>query len=216
MKIKILLIVMLFSSALFAQQSEKYELTGGMGLAFEHTPAVVDYLNFNFAQSNQLSTAFNSSIEGWLEWNFRYNEKVKLGVEYYYNYFSYSNVNTIGFVYEFGKTIHALNVLAYYVITGRGYEFKLGGGLGPRYGLVKEKIYQTENYDATGFGLTLRGQALTALGGNFYANIGADARYDLIGVASNANKKLINDATGLEVNLSSLAFTVRIGVSYFF
>ncbi len=217
MKTKIYFTIMFFVAAnLFAQSNEQYELTGGMGIAFESAPSVIDYLNYNFAQSDQLSYAFNSAVEGFAEFDFRYSENIKLGVEYCYNYFSYSNVNTIGFVYEFDKTIHGLTALGYYIKEGPGYEFKLGGGLGFRYGIVEEKIYQSETYTATGFGMLARAQALTSLGGNVYANIGLDARYDIIGVLNNSDGNLYNDATGLEVDLSSLAFSVRIGVTYMF
>ncbi len=202
--------------SLYPQRPGNYELTGGMGIAFENAPSVIDYLNFNFAQGDQLSYSFNSAIEGWAEYDFRYSESVKLGAEYCYNYFAYSNVNSIGFVYEFGKTVHSVSALAYYVREGYGYEFKFGGGFGFRYATVQEKVYQTENFTATGFGMILRAQALTALGKNVYANLGVDARYDLIGAAHNSKRDLINDATGLEVNLSSLAFVVRIGVTYAF
>jgi hypothetical protein len=211
-----LLVFFLLGANLFAQQTEEREITGGMGISFESAPSVIDYLNYNFAQSDQLSYAFNSAIEGWVEYAFRYSDNIKLGAEYCYNYFAYSNVNTIGFIYEFDKTVHAITALGYYVKEGDGYEFKLGGGIGFRYATVVEKIYQTEDYSATGFGMLARAQGLTSLGGNFYANLGIDARYDLIGVASNSDGNLINDATGLEVDLSSLAFSIRIGVSYLF
>ncbi len=217
MKTKLILLVILcVTSIARPQRNRQRELTGGMGIAFEHTPSVIEYLNYNFAQSNQLSNAFNSSIEGWLEYAFRYGENLKVGIEYSYNYFAYTNVNNIGFVYEFDKTVHSLTPLLYYVYDGNGFEFKLGGGIGYRYALVQEKIYQISTYTAKGFGLLLRAQGLTSLGYGFYANIGADLRYDYIGTASNSGGKLINDATELEVNLQNFIVGVRIGVSYLF
>jgi len=67
---------------LFAQRNLENEVTGGMGLSFEYAPSVIDYLNFNFAQSKQLSNSFNSAIEGWAEYDYRYSESIKFGCEY--------------------------------------------------------------------------------------------------------------------------------------
>jgi hypothetical protein len=101
-------------------------------------------------------------------------------------------------------------VLGYYTIQGAGYKFKFGGGAGYRVISIDEKLpLETKNYTATGFGLLLKAQAHTLLGGNFYALIEGDARYDIIGEAENGNQ-VMGDGT----DFNTLAFGLKLGVSY--
>ena len=72
------------------------------------------------------------------------------------------------------------------------------------------------NYSNTGFGFILRAEGNTLLGGNFYANIGADLKYDINGSPKSGSSNLYNNISRENVNLNSLAVGLRLGVSYIF
>ncbi|MCH7771688.1 MAG: hypothetical protein IIA49_11850 [Bacteroidetes bacterium] len=73
------------------------------------------------------------------------------------------------------------------------------------------------NYSSVGFGTILRIEGNTLLGGNVYANIGADIRYDVNGEPENAlGKKLVYRSQNENeiVNFNTLSIGVRLGITY--
>jgi hypothetical protein len=107
----------------------------------------------------------------------------------------------------------------YYVIAGAGYNFKLGGGVGLRFVNADQRIRGiniSETYTSTGFGFILKAQGNTLLGGNLYANIGAQLRYDINGEPENEAGPLYNGAVSENVNFYSLSAGVSLGVTYIF
>ena len=70
------------------------------------------------------------------------------------------------------------------------------------------------NYSSVGFGTILRIEGNTLLGGNIYANIGADIRYDVNGEPENAQgKNLVNIIQNENVNFNTLSIGVRRGIT---
>lgn len=193
------------------------DITGGMGIAFVNNSSLKDYINSSFPSEKELGT-FNSSFDLSLEADYTISENFEMGIEYVYNIFSYTTSTFGGLgVYDISYKHHKPSVLAYYVLPGAGYKFKLGGGIGYRMVDLDEKIFQPVNYTASGFGFLLRAQGLTTLGGNFYANLGGTFRYDLPGELSASNS--IDSGYSMEnfgVNINSIVFSVNIGVTYSF
>jgi hypothetical protein len=210
-------IFFLFISVSFGQKKSfnNFEVTAGMGIQMAYTPVLTNYVNNNYGYNAPLNT-FNNGVEIWIEVNTDYSKDFQLGIEFAYNYFSYTNVLGSGLVYELDKTIYMPTLLGYYLIKGNGYEFKFGVGLGYRYAGVVEKTYSSANYSAGGFGSLVRAQALTALGNNFYVNLSGDLRYDIIGTPKNGNNKIYDDILQQNVNLNSFSAVVRIGITYIF
>jgi hypothetical protein len=110
------------------------------------------------------------------------------------------------------------SVMAYYVLLGTGFNFKFGGGAGPRFVSVTEsKKWQgtEDSYSSTGFGGLLRVEGNTALAENVYANIGLDLRYDVNGEPENSNgNTLVNNVKGENVNFDTFSLGVKLGISY--
>jgi hypothetical protein len=112
-----------------------------------------------------------------------------------------------------------ISVLGYYVLGGNGFNFKFGSGIGPRIVNVEESLPglgTTKEYSTTGVGIILRCEGNTLLGGNFYANLGADLRYDLNGEPDNDGEKLNNSVYGENVNFDTFSLGVKLGISYLF
>ena len=109
------------------------------------------------------------------------------------------------------------SLMGYYVLSGDGYNFKFGGGAGVRFVSVEEtrniSVAKT-NYSSVGFGTILRIEGNTLLGGNVYANIGADMRYDVNGEPENNGEPLYNISQKENVNFNTLSIGVRLGITY--
>ncbi len=111
------------------------------------------------------------------------------------------------------------SLLAFYVISGQGYNFKFGGGGGARFISVDETLpasARSDNYTSTGFGAIIRAEGNTLLSGNVYANVIADLRYDINGEPSGNLGNLRNNVLNENVNFNSLSVGIKLGVSYFF
>jgi hypothetical protein len=211
------LIIFLFVTITFGQKKSfnNFEVTSGMGIQMAYTPVLTNYVNNNYGYNSPLKT-FNNGVETWIEVNTDYSKDFQLGIEFAYNYFSYTNVLGSGLVYELDKTIYMPTLLGYYIIEGEGYEFKFGVGLGYRYAEIAEKTYTSDSYSAGGFGSLMRSQALTALGNNLYVNLSGDLRYDIIGTPKNGDNKIYDNVLQQNVTLNSFSVVVRVGITYIF
>ena len=211
---KIIIILTLFIFLSISSMQAQVDVVGGMGISFVASPSLNDYLNYNISSSEELGT-FNTTAEFYGEVDYTISPKFQIGFEYVYALYGYST-SLIGLNYELNYGHHKPSLLGYYVISGEGYKFKFGGGIGMRMIDLSEKKIITEEYSSTGFGVLARIQGHTALGGNFYANIGSTMRYDAPGEPANGDIKLHDTLTKEDVNINSFSVSVNIGLSYFF
>lgn len=203
MKKIILLFYLFINSFLYSQ----FDLSAGMGLNFFSSPEMKDYVNSSFETSEEIST-FNTSADFFAELDYNLSNSYQLGVEYTYNIYSF-NSNYLNGRYDLALNQHKPSIVGYYVYAGQGYKFKFGGGIGLRIAQVKEELYGTiSDYSATGFGLLLKAQGDTKLGGDFYALIAGEVRYDLPGEI-----ETLSDAT---FNVNSFGIALKLGTVYYF
>ena len=210
-----LYILFFITSGLYAQ----FDFSAGMGIGFVNNSSVEDYINVNFAKNGNNLKSFNSAIDVYFEGDYHLTNKLNLGLEYDIIFFSYTDIQNSAGNYELSYTHNKPSFIAYYVIQGEGYNFKFGGGGGPRIISLDEKlpfIKNKANYSSTGLGFLLKAQGNTLLGGRFYANIAADMRYDIIGEPEAGGKKLFNNSLKENVNINSLTFGLKLGVTYSF
>lgn len=208
MKKIIFTLVLLFSSEMYSQ----IDISGGMGISFFHSASMTDYLEVNFS-GGEKQNSFNSSAEFFLEGDININPHVQLGLEYAFSIYSYNKI--LGITnYDISMSFHKPSILGYYVFPGKGYKFKLGGGIGYRYVDVTERIGYDEEYSSGGVGFLLRGQGLTTLRDNLFILISVDARYDINGEPSNGNRKIRNPIDDSNVNLNLISFAFKIGMTY--
>jgi hypothetical protein len=214
-KIIIILFVICISSSIFPQIS----LRGGMGINFISTPSLRDYLNVSqFAPPDNQVASFNTAINFSGEVDFRAANNYEVGFEFAYLYNSFT-FSPDGGRYELSYSILMPTIVNYYVIDGQGYNFKFGGGLGLRFSSLSELQQFTStsnNYSSVGFGILLRAMGNTALGGNVYANITGDLRYDLNGTPKNNGNPVVNRPLDTNVNLNSLSLGLSLGITYIF
>lgn len=192
----------------------QWDFSASMGLDFKYASSYRDYINANFPSANKLKS-FNSSVNFSGEVGYRTSQFFQLGFEYSLVIDSYSTLIGAGGVYDISYFLHRPSLIGYYVLAGDGYKFKFGGGLGLRFVSLKEEIFTETKYNATGFGLLLKSEANTMLGGNLFVLLGLDVRYDLPGdLSSGENKKITNFANSENVNLNTISIGIKVGITY--
>ncbi|MEW6701703.1 MAG: hypothetical protein AB1298_03200, partial [Bacteroidota bacterium] len=194
--------------------SAQWDLSLSMGFDFKSSPSFRDYINMSFASSGNQIASFKSAISFSGEADYKIAESFALGLEYNLSLDSYNTPFGIGGIYEISYNMHRPSILAYYIIPGEGYQFKLGGGAGPRFISLSERIIDTENYNSSGVGFVLKAEGNTMFSKDFYALIGLNFRYDLSGEFSNPNTSLINKTINEKMNLNSISFGIYLGVTF--
>lgn len=211
---KLVLIFFIITAPTFAQ----FELSASMGIHFINSPSLYDYLNQNYASPGETIEGFNSAINFSGEAGYNLSSSFQSAIDIGYNIYSYTSSGSLGqYDLTYGNLL--LSLLGYYVLTGEGYNFKFGGGGGVRFLSADESLPGTgitKTFSSTGFGLLLRAEGNTLLGGNIYAKIGAQVSYDFNGEPENNGNPIPNNASNENVNFNSLSIGVSLGVSYIF
>jgi len=209
MKLLLFFFVSVFSFLSFAQKEN--EIRASMGIDFISNPDLKDYLERNYSD---VLADFSSAVNFSASYGRMMGDAGQLEMEIGYLLNSY-NENSLGGNYNLSYSEIMPSLLYNYVISGKGYNFKFGGGAGVRILSITEKLPADPNeynYSSFGFGFILRGTGNTALSQDVYAHIGADVRYDVIGAA---DKSESGNKIG-DVKFNSLSFGVRLGISYQF
>jgi hypothetical protein len=211
-KIVLLFVLVLLNVNIFAQ----IEIKASMGINFLSIPSLQDYINQNFSPNSQLAT-FNSAVIFAGEIGTFINKDFEVSLEVPFQIYSYTENIGLG-QYELAYNLIPPSVLAYYVISGSGYNFKFGAGAGPRFvNVTEKKKWQGSevSFSSIGFGGILRIEGNTVLSDKVYANIGLDLRYDLNGEPENGSgNKLTNIVQNEVVNINTFSMGLRLGISY--
>lgn len=194
------------------------ELKATMGINFINLPSVQDYINFTYPSEVDQLSSFNTAAIFTGEIGYFFSNSFEVSIEIPYQIYSYTtNIPGSG-QYDLYYDELLPSLMAYYVLAGTGYNFKFGGGVGPRFVFVtEEKKWQgtSEEFTSTGFGGVLRIEGNTSIAENVYANIGGDLRYDINGEPQNSNGGKLNYSANKEtVNFNSFSMGVKLGISY--
>lgn len=196
----------------------QWEVRGSMGLDIGSMPDLKDYLNANYFTGNDRLSEFTPAVEAGFEIGYQLEEHFQLACElsYEYNSFSSSIISSKSFSYNLLQP----SLLSYYTINGKGFQFKFGGGLGPRFVFASETSPYTISilkYRSTGYGLVAKVDGITSLGGNYFAYLGFDLRFNQNGnLSTNDGKEKINNITNAALSLNSLSLGIKIGVAVTF
>lgn len=210
--------LVLITAICFTQSQAQYSLRASMGIDFTNTPSLNDYINQSGLTGGNVIKDFNTAVNFSGEFGYSITNDFQVGFELGYLINSFNFSTDLG-KFELDYNILSPNLLAYYILDGIGYNFKFGGGFGLRFVNVDLSFPGTNvitNYSNTGYGFLLRADGNTLLGGNFYANIGADLKYDINGVPKSNGQTLYNNISREDVDLNSLSFAIRLGISFIF
>jgi hypothetical protein len=211
MKRIIAIIIFIFSANSLSAQ---WDLSFSMGLDFKSSPSFRDYVNTSFALGNNLIPSFKSAISFSGEADYKLSNTFAIGLQYDLLIDSYTATNSPGAFYEISYNMQRPTLLAFYIVSGSGYQFKFGGGVGPRFVSLSERIITSTEYSVNGYGFVLKAEGNTLLSKNFYALIGTNIRYDVTGDVANNKNTLVNRSTGETLNLNSISFGIYLGVTF--
>ena len=212
-KIVITLFVIFISVFSFSQTEN--EVRASMGIDFVSIPSLKEYID---QLPYEELTDFNAAVNFSGSYGRMISDSYQLQAELGYLLYSFTSSGTDG-QYDLTYSLIMPSILNYYVLTGKGYNFKFGGGIGIRYLNVEESLPGTgtsEKYSSTGYGFILRAEGNTAIAENVFAHIAADVRYDVNGEPENNGQNLYNVVYKENVNFNSLSFGIRLGISYQF
>lgn len=212
-KIVIALFIIFISVFSFAQTEN--EVRASMGIDFVSIPSLKEYID---QLPYEELTDFNAAVNFSGSYGRMLSESYQLQAELGYLLYSFNSSGTDG-QYDLTYSLVMPSILNYYVLTGKGYNFKFGGGVGVRFLSVDESLPGTvdsENYSSVGYGFILRAEGNTAIAENVFAHIAADVRYDVNGEPENNGANLYNVVYKENVNFNSLSFGIRLGISYQF
>lgn len=219
MNIKNILFTLTVLSCQISISAQQNQLRVSMGIDFINSPSLIDYINqSNFSSDGSQLPSFNTAVNFSGEYGKLLNENFQLSIELAYLLYSY-NASNINGRYDISYDLIMPSLMAFYVVSGKGYDFKFGGGAGIRFLSVDETLpasARSDNYTSTGFGAIIRAEGNTLLGGNVYANIITDIRYDINGEPKGNTGNLRNNVLNENVNFNSLSVGIKLGVSYFF
>ncbi len=213
MKKVILILLIVFTSRMYGQ----IEVSAGMGFNVINSPIFTEYVNTNFAPPGNRIADFNGAVEFYGELGYNLNDKLGFAIDYSNVIYSFNTASYVG-NYDISYLHIKPSLLAYYLVGGEGYQFKFGGGIGPRFVSLDEKmpnLQHSSNYKSTGFGFVLRASGNTLLSEDMYANIAVDFRYDISGNPE-GEKKLYDSINKTEVTLNGVTFAVKLGITYLF
>ncbi len=211
---KLILLLLIFPLVTFAQ----VDLSAGMGINLTSHSSLKDYVNINFSSPGNEVKSFETEAEFFAEADYSISNQFDVGLEYALSIYSYTNFIFLS-TYDLSFVSHKPSILGYYVIKGKGYKFKFGGGIGIRYNQLSEQLPTStiqKDYSTLGFGLLAKAVGITALGKNIFAFIGTDARLDFPGEPESSGKKIFNGALNENLNLNSVSIGLKLGITYSF
>lgn len=207
----------LFLLSFHGSAAAQVDISGGMGIDFISSD-VSEYINDYHAPYSQKIDMFATGVNFYLEGGIPVSKDYMVALEYAYAIFSKNTNNELG-QYQYASYMHKPTLLAYYVIKGKGYKFKLGGGAGVRYLLVDETypgFLQPTRFSSTGVGLMLKADANTALAERLYAEISLKLDYDMPGDLKVRDNAVVYPKTIESVSTNSFSGGLRLGLTYEF
>ena len=199
------------------ERANTFSIYGGMGISLAADPHLVDYIN-TLADPSQQAGEFATDIEFFGGAEIPVNEDWEGVIEYSYLFKSY-NLATYGAgTYTIFYNLHLPVAMVQFVVPGKGYFVKLGGGLGYHTGSVEQKAsyYGTDStYTAHGIGVKVQAVGQTAFDEHLYGYIGGMMRWEFLGEPKDKNGSVLQNH-GQTASLSMFVLGLSFGLTYYF
>ncbi|MDE3057609.1 MAG: hypothetical protein KGJ59_06605 [Bacteroidota bacterium] len=192
-------------------------LAAGMGVNLVADPGMVDYIN-TFSYSTGRASDFAAAVDFFGACEFPVSDEWGAKIEYAYLFNSYNFASNPAGVSTLFYDLTMPTVIAQYVIPGKGYFVKLGGGAGYHFGSVvtTDAVYgETSRYRAQGVGVKVEAAAQTAFGEHLYGYIAGDMRWEFLGTAKDQNGAALQNE-GFAASLSLFSIGLIFGLTYYF
>ncbi len=197
-----------------AHTGKYWGISAGLGATVVKAADVVDYINMTYQPADRIAD-FGTAVEFFGSAESQVSDSWMLKAEYSYLLKSY-NVAAMESP-EVTYTIQMPTLLAEYFISGKGYLFQFGGGVGYRSARLTIQYFGEQNYHAHGAGFKLEAVGNTAFDEHLFGYIGGDLRADITGdFTDTSGKVLTNPLTGQGVSMNYLGIGLKFGLTYYF
>ena len=195
-----------------------FGISAGLGVTLIRTADIVDYVNGVSASVNKVDD-FGVAAEFFGSSELRLS--AAWGVKFEYAYLLKShNVTGAGYQdYIVSYGIHIPTLLLQYLIFGKGYIFKFGGGLGYHVANVTQDYASLGSlgYKSTGIGIKVEAEANTEFDEHLFGVITGDIRNDIMGeIKDSKGNPLVIPNTGKHATMNFLSLGLKFGMIYYF
>ena len=204
-------------SELPKERANTFSLYGGMGVKLGAAPAMVDYIN-TIADPSQRASDFATDVEFFGGTEFPLGDEWGGALEYAYLFKSYTLATSNAGTYTLFYNIQMPTAIVQYVIPGKGYFVKFGGGIGYHAGSVEQSnsLYGTDStYTARGFGIKANIVGETAFDEHLFGYISGDMRWEFFGKLKNSKGNELRNF-GQTASLSMFIVGIGFGLIYYF
>jgi hypothetical protein len=192
-------------------------IDAGMGVSLVNTSPVADYIN-SLTVTTARVEAFAAAAEFYGAFEVMVARDWNLKAEYAYLTKSFNMPEPYQPDVVFSYAVHVPTLSLHYVLPGRGYALKFGGGLGYLVGnFTEDYSYYATRYASHGVCIQLEGEGNTQFDEHLFGYIGLDARQAFMGdLKDDSGRTLINRSNGKNVSLSFFSVGVKFGLCYYF
>jgi hypothetical protein len=192
-------------------------INGGLGVTLINASDIVDYINLTYQPSSKLDD-FSVAAEFFGAGEVRVSDSWGVKLEYSYLLKSYTVPQQFGADYTFSYGIHMPVAMAQYIVAGRGYAFKFGGGAGYHIANFTQEasVFVSDTYTSKGVGIKLEAEGNTEFDEHLYGLISVDARDAIMGeFKSQGNQKLVIPVTNKNAGMNFFSLGLKFGLVYY-
>ncbi len=200
-----------------AEHSNSFALAAGMGINVAADPGMVNYIN-SFSYSTDRASDFATAVDFFGACEFPVSDEWGAKVEYAYLFKSYNFASNAAGISNLLYNVTMPTLIAQYVILGKGYFVKLGGGAGYHLGTVTatNAVYGgTSQYHAKGIGVKLEAVGQTAFDEHLYGYVAGDMRWEFLGTVKDDHGAALQNQ-GFAASLSLFSVGLIFGLTYYF
>jgi hypothetical protein len=219
----ILLLIFFANSIVYSQglrtDTTKYKkqvyFSFGMGISMSTTPSLNDYLRDAIPFSTKDSVKnFSVGLEFFGGLEMQFSRKFSLKLDYSY-FFKGNTYNYPPFTYNISFQIHQPVVMVNYIIPGKGYQFKIGGGIGYSLARLSNSVSGSEIiYYSRGPGFKTEFVFDAQLSERLGSYLSGFIMGNSLGNLKDSKSNILQDPlTKANVNLDDLGFGLRLGMS---
>jgi hypothetical protein len=190
---------------------------GGLGVTLIDAADVVDYINLQYQPTSKLQD-FTPASEFFGSGEIRISESWGVKLEYSYLLKSYSVPQPFGADYSFSYGVHMPLLMAQYLVSGRGYAFKFGGGAGYHVAKFSEdaSVLVSDSFTSKGVGLKIEAEGNTEFDDHLFGLITVDVRDDLMGEFRNSkDAAMMIPVLNKPATMDFFSLGVKFGLIYY-
>jgi hypothetical protein len=219
----VLLLIFSANSIVYSQGSKidsaKYKkqvyFSFGMGISMSTTPSLNDYLihYIPFNTKDSVKT-FSVGLEFFGGVEMQFSRRFSLKLDYSY-FFKGNTYNYPPFIYDISFQIHQPVLMAFYIIPGKGFQLKLGGGIGYSFARLSNTVSGSEIiYHSRGPGFKTEFVFDAQLSKRLGSYLSGFVMGNSLGNLKDSNDNILQDPlTKANVNLNDFGLGLRLGMS---